>query len=254
MTIANSQSDLEHARRACLLAARLRDALRAMLAPGLDTRELDDRAAELLRQWGARSWFKGYKGYPAHVCVSVNDEVVHGIPGKRRLAAGDLASIDVGVEFEGFNADTAACAPVGAPSEADERLLRTTREALVAGIAQARAGRRVGDISHAVQRHVEAAGFSVVREFVGHGIGREVHEEPQIPNYGPAGRGMALVPGQMLAIEPMVNQGSAHVRVLPDGWTAVTADGKRSAHFEHTVLVREGPAEVLTAAVAEAHA
>lgn len=248
MTIASSPQDVAQARRCCALAARLRDSLRDLVAPGVETRELDEQAARMLAAWGAKSWFKGYRGYPAHVCLSVNEEVVHGIPGRRKLLPGDLVSIDVGVLYEGFHADTALCQPVGDPGPEAARLLRVTREALDAGIAEARSGRRVGDISHAIQRHVEAAGFSVVREFVGHGIGRREHEDPQIPNYGSPGRGMVLQPGQMLAIEPMVNEGAPAVQVREDGWTAVTADGKRSAHFEHTVLVTGGAPEILTAA------
>ncbi len=218
-----------------------------MLKPGIETRELDAYAAARIERLGAKSAFKGYRGYPATLCVSVNEEVVHGIPGKRRLNAGDLVSIDIGVVYDGFYADTAVCEPVGAADEAGRKLLRTTAEALLAGIAAARAGRKVSDISHAVQTRVERDGFTVVREFVGHGIGRAMHEEPQIPNYGSPGRGMALRAGQALAIEPMVNEGIAGVRVLEDGWTAVTSDGKRSAHFEHTVLVTDGAAEILTA-------
>lgn len=217
-----------------------------MLKVGMETRELDAYAAARIERLGAKSAFKGYRGYPATLCISVNEEVVHGIPGKRRLIAGDLVSIDIGLVYDGFYSDTAVCEPVGAADEAGRRLLRTTAEALTAGIAAARAGRKVSDISHAVQTRVERDGFTVVREFVGHGIGRNMHEEPQIPNYGAPGRGMALQAGQALAIEPMVNEGVAGVRVLDDGWTAVTADGKRSAHFEHTVLVTDAAPEILT--------
>jgi methionyl aminopeptidase len=182
----------------------------------------------------------------------VNEEVVHGIPGRRKLKEGDLVSVDIGVLFDGFYADTAVSVEAGSVDQGGRRLMSVTREALRAGINVARAGRRVSDISHAVQGVVEKAGFSVVREFVGHGIGRHMHEDPQIPNYGEPGRGQVLVDGQMLAIEPMVNEGVPGVRILGDGWTAVTADGKRSAHFEHTILVRNGDAEVLTSLTGEA--
>jgi len=225
-----------------------------MLKVGMETRELDAYAAARIERLGAKSAFKGYRGYPATLCISVNEEVVHGIPGKRRLVAGDLVSIDIGLVYDGFYSDTAVCEPVGAADEAGRKLLRTTAEALTAGIAAARAGRKVSDISHAVQTRVEKDGFTVVREFVGHGIGRNMHEEPQIPNYGAPGRGMALQAGQALAIEPMVNEGVAGVRVLDDGWTAVTADGKRSAHFEHTVLVTDAAPEILTLWTAESAA
>lgn len=245
MTVA-SPAEATRLRQSCRLAAQVREELRLMLKAGMETRELDAYAAARIERLGARSAFKGYRGYPATLCVSVNEEVVHGIPGKRRLNQGDLVSIDIGVIYDGFYADTAVCEPVGAADDAGRKLLRTTADALMAGIAAARAGRKVSDISHAVQSRVERDGFSVVREFVGHGIGRAMHEEPQIPNYGAPGRGMALVAGQALAIEPMVNEGQAAVRVLEDGWTAVTGDGKRSAHFEHTVLVTAGDPEILT--------
>ncbi len=213
----------------------------------MTTRDLDAYAEERIGRLGARSAFKGYRGYPASVCVSVNEEVVHGIPGTRKLVEGDLVSIDIGILFAGFYADTAVCEPVGRIDDAGLKLIQVTQEALLAGIAQARAGRHVSDISHAIQVKVEGARFSVVREFVGHGIGRQMHEEPQIPNYGQPGSGLVLGEGQALAIEPMVNEGTPAVHLLEDGWTAVTVDGKRSAHYEHTVLVTDGVPEVLTA-------
>lgn len=252
MITVSSSREAVALRESCRLAARLRDELMERLAPGVTTQELDRFAAEWLGARGAKSWFKGYRGYPASICVSVNDEVVHGIPGPRRLLDGDLVSIDVGVVYGGFHSDTAASAGVGALDAAGRKLLDVTRRAMDAGIAAARAGARVGDISHAVQSLVEGEGFSVVREFVGHGIGRGSHEEPQIPNYGAAGRGATLVEGQALAIEPMVNEGGAAVRVREDGWTAVAADGRRSAHFEHTVLVTGGDPEILTVSAGEA--
>jgi methionyl aminopeptidase len=233
--------------RACgRIAARVRDELRDWLQPGVETRDLDALAERRLEELGATPAFKGYRGYPACICVSVNEQVVHGIPGRRKLKAGDLVSVDIGVKYNGFYTDTAVSAGVGALDPDGERLLRVAREALALGIAQVRPGRRVGDVSHAIQARVERDGFTVVREFVGHGIGRAMHEDPQIPNYGVPGRGPAFVEGQALAIEPMVNEGAAPVRILDDGWTAVTADGRRSAHFEHTVLVMDGAAEVLT--------
>lgn len=246
MTVATGV-DLGTLRESCRLVAQLREELRALLRPGVRTRDLDRYAEERIGRMGARSAFKGYRGYPAAVCVSVNEEIVHGIPGQRKLKEGDLVSLDIGIEHGGFYADTALSQVVGRPDEASAKLVETTRSALDAGIAMARAGNHVSDISYAIQSHVERAGFSVVREFVGHGIGREMHEDPQIPNYGAPGSGQILVEGQALAIEPMASEGKPGVRVLDDGWTAITIDGKRSAHWEHTVLVTNGPAEVLTA-------
>ncbi len=194
-------------------------------------------AEDFIRGQGGRPSFKGYRGFPASICASVNDEVVHGIPGPRKLEEGDIVGIDVGVELDGYHGDAAWTFPVGTIRPDAARLLEVTREALGKGIAQAHPGARIGDISHAVQSHVEAAGFSVVRELVGHGIGREMHEEPQVPNYGSPGRGPRLMAGQVLAIEPMVNVGGADVVTRSDGWTIATRDGSLSAHFEHTVAV-----------------
>ncbi len=246
MTTVASTREVGVLRESCRLAAGLRDALVARIAPGVRTGDLDRFAEEWLAARGAKSWFKGYRGYPATICVSVNEEVVHGIPGSRRLVDGDIVSLDVGVVFEGLHSDTAVSVGVGTLDAGGTKLLDVTRRALDAGIAAARGGARVGDISHAVQSLVEGEGFSVVRDFVGHGIGRGSHEDPQVPNYGPAGRGALLVEGQALAIEPMVNEGGAAVRVREDGWTAVSVDGRRSAHFEHTVLLTGGAPEVLT--------
>ena len=247
-----SATETEQIKQCCRLAAQVREEVRTLLRPGVRTRDLDAYAEERIGRLGARPAFKGYRGYPATVCVSIDEEVVHGIPGERRLKEGDLVSLDLGVFYAGFYADTAVCDPVGQADEEGLRLIRVTREAFLAGLAQARAGRHVSDISHAVQKCVERAGFSVVREFVGHGIGRQMHEEPQIPNYGEPGRGMVLVSGQVLAVEPMVNEGSPAVHVKDDGWTAVTVDGKRSAHHEHTILVTGGDPEVLTAGASDA--
>lgn len=230
------------------IAAGVRNAIVAAVRPGVTTAELDAYAAELIAGAGARSAFLGYKGYPGHVCLSVNEEVVHGIPGKRRIALGDIVSLDVGVVYDGYIGDTAVTAMVGAIDPEVMRLLDVTRRALEAGIAAARADGHVGDISHAVEAVVAAAGFAVVREFVGHGVGRQMHEEPQVPNFGAPGRGPRLRAGMTLAIEPMVNLGTADVEVMGDGWTVLTRDRKPSAHFEHTVAVLEGGGEVLTVA------
>jgi methionyl aminopeptidase len=223
----------------------LRDVCQAV-EPGITTAQLDSVAAESIKSSGGRSAFLGYRGYPCHACISVNDEVVHGLAGTRRIQFGDLVSIDVGVVSEGFIGDNAATVAVGGCSPEAQRLLDTTEIALTEGICQAIPGNRVSDISRAIQQCVESAGFSVVREFVGHGVGRRMHEDPQIPNYVDARCRQVLKPGMTLAIEPMVNAGKAAVRVLGDGWTAVTRDGSLSAHFEHTVLVTESGPEVLT--------
>jgi len=242
-----SAAEISAIRQACRLAQQVLEEVGASLRPGMTTREVDEFAAERIRACGARSAFLGYRNFPCHTCISVNDEVVHGIAGSRRLQFGDLVSVDVGVLHRGFVGDTAATFPVGGCDPAGQRLMDVTREALDAGIREARADRCVVDISRAVQTVVEAAGFSVVREFVGHGVGRSVHEEPQIPNFVESGRrSPRLRAGMTLAIEPMVNAGRREVRMLNDGWTVVTADGKLSAHFEHTVLVTDGEPEVLT--------
>lgn len=220
--------------------------------PGLSTKDLDREAEEFIRSHpGALPSFKGLYDFPATLCTSINQEVVHGIPSARRvLRAGDLISVDVGVQLDGLHADSAATFPVNGITPAAQRLLQVTQDALAAGIAEARAGNHVGDIGHAVQGVAEGAGFSVVREMVGHGIGASFHEEPQVPNYGKPKRGPRLMPGMTIAIEPMVNLGGAEIRTLPDKWTVVTADGSLSAHFEHTVAIREngGPPQILTLA------
>lgn len=222
--------------------------LAAHVAPGVSTGELDVLAEKRILQAGATPAFKGYHGYPAAICTSINDEVIHGIPsGRRLLQEGDVISIDVGVLLHGYFGDSAITLPVGPVSEEAATLLRVTEEALYKAIEHMRPGKRISDIGHAVQQHVEAYGFSVVREFVGHGIGEAMHEEPQVPNYGEPGRGPRLTEGMVLAIEPMVNAGKPAVKVLADGWTAVTRDGRLSAHFEHTVAVTAGEPWVLTA-------
>jgi methionyl aminopeptidase len=213
------------------------DALEAAAVPGTTTREMDRIARECIEKAGARPAFLGYRGYPATLCISVNEEVVHGIPGSRKLREGDIVGLDLGCIVDGFFGDAARTVAVGRVSEEALRLMKATREALFAGIDACRPTRRVGDIGHAVQTHAESHGYSVVREFVGHGIGTSLHEEPQVPNYGPPGRRERLVPGMCLAIEPMVNVGRPEVEVLADGWTAVTRDRSLSAHFELSVAV-----------------
>ena len=242
-----SAPEIDRMRRAGRVVAEILDALEAAVAPGVSTWDLDQLAEKLIRQKGARSAFKGYRGYPASLCTSVNHEVVHGIPSRtRKLAEGDLLKLDFGVVVEGFFGDAARTVPVGSVSEEARRLSEATRASLEAAIATIRPGNRVGDIGHAVQSHVEPLGFSVVRDFVGHGIGRKLHEAPQIPNYGRPGTLESLRPGMVLAVEPMVNAGGAGVDVLDDGWTAVTLDGRLSAHWEHTIVVTEDGHEVLT--------
>ena len=248
MIVCRSAAELERMREAGRLVGEVLTELTAAVAPGVSTAELDEIAERRIRQAGATPAFKGYHGYPATICASINDEVIHGIPsGRRVLAEGDVISIDVGAALDGYYGDSAVTLPVGPVSEQAATLLRVTEESLYKAIEQARPGRRVSDIGHAVQRHVEAFGFSVVREFVGHGIGVRMHEEPQVPNYGEPGHGPRLAEGMVLAIEPMVNAGKPAVKVLADGWTAVTRDGSLSAHFEHTVAVTAGEPWILTA-------
>jgi methionyl aminopeptidase len=245
--VCKSPAELEKMRAASQLVAQVLDELAAMVAPGISTFDLDQAAEQRVRAAGAEPAFKGYHGYPATLCASANEAVIHGIPNRTPLQTGDIISLDMGVKLAGYYGDSAITVPVGAVSEDAKRLLRVTQEALEKGIAQVRVGARVSDIGHAIQAHVEAHGFSVVREFVGHGIGASLHEEPQIANYGEPGRGPRLAEGMTLAIEPMVNVGRPAVKVLADGWTAVTKDGSLSAHFEHTVAVTKDGAEILTA-------
>ena len=253
MIMLKSKEELEVMRAANRIVATILARLKDMVRPGVTTGELDRVAEELIREHGAQPAFKGYQvgdqTFPRCVCISINDEIVHGIPSDRRvLREGDIVGLDFGVRYQGFYGDSAVTVPVGAPSSEDERLIRTTREALAAGIDQARVGNRMGSLSAAIQRHAEGAGFSVVRDFVGHGIGRRLHEEPQVPNYGSPDRGIRLRAGMVLAIEPMVNAGRAEVRIKDDGWTAVTEDGTRSAHFEHSVAVTDAGPEILSVA------
>jgi methionyl aminopeptidase len=235
---------MREAGRVLVQAMRL---CRDMAKPGVSTLEIDGEVEQLIRQAGAKPAFKGYRGFPATICASINEEVVHGIPAAhRRLKEGDVVGLDLGAIVDGYYADAAITLPVGEVPPEVQRLLDVTRESLDLAIAESRPGSRLGDISGAVQRHVEAAGFGVVRAFVGHGIGRELHEDPQIPNFGEPGKGPVLRPGMVLAIEPMVTMGHWGVRVLPDHWTAVTEDGSLAAHFEHTVAVTESGPDVLT--------
>ena len=248
MIVCRSAAELERMREAGRLVGEVLRELSAMVAPGITTADLDEAAERRIQAAGAVPAFKGYHGYPATICASINEEVIHGIPsGRRVLNAGDVISIDVGASLDGYYGDSAVTLPVGPVSEEAATLLRVTDEALYKAIERARPGARVSDIGHAVQQHVEAFGFSVVREFVGHGIGQRMHEEPQIPNYGEPGHGPRLTEGMVLAIEPMVNAGKPAVKVLADGWTAVTRDGSLSAHFEHTVAVTSGEPWILTA-------
>lgn len=231
------QEDLERMREANLIVARVLKRLGSLVEPGITTGELDDVAESMILEQGGRPAFKGYQGFPASVCTSVNNEIVHGIPGPRQLKAGDIVGLDVGVNYKGFFGDAAWTYPVGGIADEIEKLLDVTRDSLYLGIDKAVAGNRVSDISYAIQEHVERNGFSVVREFVGHGIGKSLHEAPQVPNYGKPGRGPRLTEGMVLAIEPMVNSKGPGVELLADQWTAVTADGGYSAHFEHSVAV-----------------
>lgn len=218
-----------------------------LVAPGVTTREIDNAASEVIKAAGATASFLGYAGFPATICCSVNDEVIHGIPGDRVIKEGDIVSIDVGAVIEGYHGDCAATFGAGKISEAAQALIDVTRQSFYEGIKFARKGQRISDISHAVQTYCEKHGYGVVREYVGHGVGSKLHEPPEVPNYGAPGRGPRLVPGMTLAIEPMVNEGTWQVKVLPDGWTVKTADGGLSAHYENTIVITEGEPVILTA-------
>jgi methionyl aminopeptidase len=244
--ILKSASELEKMRKAGRMVAEVLAILREKIKPGITSLELDKLAESKCVKWKARPAFKGYGGFPFTICASPNDRVVHGFPNQVPLQEGEIISIDFGLIIDGFYGDSAVTIPVGEVDETTNRLLTVTKEALELGIAAAQPGGRLSDISHAVQSRVELDHFSVVREFVGHGIGRQLHEDPQIPNYGLPARGPKLTAGMTLAIEPMVNIGSPAVKVLEDGWTAVTTDGRRSAHFEHTVAILENGPEILT--------
>ena len=242
MIVIKKDEDIKRMREAGRIVAEVHDLMREMVRAGITTGELNRAAEELILRAGATPSFKGYGGFPAGLCISIDDEVVHGIPGERILMEGSIVSIDAGACLDGFHGDAAITLPVGAVDENLRKLLRVTEESLYLGIEQARVGNRLGDISHAVQMHCEKNGFSVVRDFVGHGIGKNLHEDPQVPNYGPPHRGVRLEKNMALAIEPMVNMGRYQVKTLPDGWTVKTLDGMPSAHFEHTVVITdEGP-------------
>jgi methionyl aminopeptidase len=246
MIICKSKAEIEIMREAGRIVAQTHRKLAQYIRPGITTQELDDIAETFIRKCGAIPSFKGYGGFPGSICTSVNEELVHGIPGKRKLKEGDIISIDIGAQFEGYHGDSAWTYGVGKISDENKRLLEVTEKSLFEGLAQAKPDARLSDISHAIQVCVEAAGFSIVREYVGHGVGRKLHEDPHIPNYGPPGRGPRLKPGMVLAIEPMVNAGKRYVRTLPDNWTVVTVDGSMCAHFEHTIAITEEGYEILT--------
>ncbi len=248
MIILRDSKEIEKIRTASRYAAEILMHVKEAVQEGVRTKVLENICEDRIRRIGKiKAAFKGYSGYPFCLCVSVNDEVVHGMPGERILKEGDIVSIDFGVEFEGYFGDTAITCPIGRIGKKTERLLAVTEESLYKGISEARQGNRLYDISNAVQEHVENAGFSVVRDFVGHGIGRSLHEEPQVPNFGEKGTGVRLKKGMVMAIEPMVNMGVSDVSVKNDGWTAVTKDGSYSAHFEHTIAINENGAEILSA-------
>jgi methionyl aminopeptidase len=244
--VIKSKDEIERIADACQIVAATIEALKEFVGSGQTTREIEKFSDDIIRKNGGKAAFKGYRGFPSSICISVNDQVVHGIPSGRKLKEGDIVSIDIGVFYNGYHGDAAITLPVGAVGEEAQRLMKVTEESLYVGIDAAGVGGRVSDISCAIQSHVESNGFSVVRAFVGHGIGKLLHEEPQIPNYGPCDRGARLRDGMTLAIEPMVNAGVSKVNILEDGWTAVTADGRLSAHFEHTVAITEDGPRVLT--------
>ncbi len=244
--IIKSGDELEKIKKSGRIAADVLGEVRKLVIPGITPYELDGLAEDMIVEKGGRPAFKGYAGFPSSLCVSINEEVVHGIPGREQIREGDIVSIDVGVELEGYYADMAATFPAGNVLAEVTRLLRVTEEALYVGIKKARADNKLLDISHAIQVFVEKNGFSVVRDYSGHGIGSNLHEKPQVPNFGKAHKGARLSPGMVLAIEPMVNMGSFEVGVTSNNWTVVTSDGKPSAHFEHTVAITEGEAEILT--------
>lgn len=246
MVILKSPEEIEKMRASNAIVAEVLALMREIVEPGITTLELDRRAEEAARSRGSVPAFKGYGGFPFSLCTSINEEVVHGFPSKRELKEGDIASLDFGVCYSGYFGDSAVTIPVGSISESARRLMQVTKESLDRAIENAVPGNRLGDISNAVQRHVEAAGFSPVRDYVGHGIGKNLHEDPPIPNFGPPGRGILLKAGMVIAIEPMINEGTYEVDVKQDGWTVVTRDGKLSAHFEHTLAITDKGPRVLS--------
>ena len=248
MIAIKNERELNAMRKACKITAAARALAGEMVRPGVSTKQIDKAVHDFIEAQGAKPSFLGYHGYPASICISVNNTVIHGIPGGYVLQEGDIVSVDVGAYYEGFHGDCAATFPCGAISTQAQKLIDVTKQSFYEGIRFATRGHRVSDISHAIQTYVESNGFSVVRSFVGHGVGAQLHEEPEVPNFGQPGRGPRLLPGMTLAIEPMVNVGVYDVKVLKDGWTTVTADGKLSAHYENTVLITDGEPEILTVA------
>ena len=248
MIVLKNARELEFMRQACKITAAARALAGEMVRPGMNTKQIDKAVHDFIVSQGAKPSFLNYRGYPASACISVNSTVIHGIPGGYTLKEGDIVSVDVGAYYKGYHGDCAATFPCGAICTEAQKLIDVTKQSFFEGIRFATRGHRVSDISHAIQTYVESNGFSVVRAFVGHGVGAQLHEEPEVPNFGAAGRGPRLLPGMTLAIEPMVNEGTHEVRVLKDGWTVVTADGKLSAHYENTVLITDGEPEILTVA------
>ena len=246
MIAIKNERELIVMRKACEITAAARALAGEMVRPGVSTKAIDRAVRDFIVSQGAKPSFLGYNGFPASACISVNQTVIHGIPGGYTLGDGDIVSIDVGAYYQGFHGDCAATFPCGTVSADAQKLIEVTKQSFFEGIRFARRGHRVSDISHAIQTYVESNGFSVVRSFVGHGVGAQLHEEPEVPNFGSAGRGPRLLPGMTLAIEPMVNVGTHEVRILKDGWTVVTTDGKLSAHYENTVLITDGEPEILT--------
>ncbi|KDR94282.1 methionyl aminopeptidase [Peptoclostridium litorale DSM 5388] len=246
MIIIKSPKEIDLMADAGKIVAEVHELLREKISPGITTIELDEIAERHIRKCNAEPSFKGYGGFPCTICASVNEQVVHGIPSNRVLMEGDIISLDIGAYYKGYHGDAAKTHGVGKITQEDEKLIEVTRQSFYEGLKFARLGYRLSDISHAVQAHVEMNGFSVVRDFVGHGVGANLHEDPQIPHYGPPGKGVRLQEGMVLAVEPMVNAGSYHVKVLDDGWTAVTVDGKKSAHYEHTLVITKDEPMLLT--------
>ncbi len=246
MVVLKNSSEVRGMIAAGKLSAQALKLAGEMVEPGVTTSEIDREVRKFIQSHGAEPSFLGYGGFTGSACISINEQVIHGIPGPRKIQEGDIVSVDVGAFFKGFHGDNAATFGAGRVSPEAQALMDATRESLYKGIAMAKPGNRLGDISHAIQSYVEALGYGVVREYVGHGVGRKLHESPEVPNYGKAGHGVRLLPGMTIAIEPMINQGTANVRQLPDGWTVVTADGKLSAHFEHTIAITDQGPLILT--------
>jgi methionyl aminopeptidase len=246
MIICKTPREIEIMREAGKIVALTHQELKKHITPGITTKELDQIAEKTIQKYGATPSFKGYNGFPGSICASVNEELVHGIPGKRKLEEGDIISIDIGAKYNGYHGDSAWTYPVGNISESVQKLLDVTEKSLYLGLEQIKPGVRLSNVSHAVQTYAEDNGFSIVREYVGHGIGQDLHEDPQIPHYGPPNKGPRLKPGMVICVEPMVNQGRRYVKTLSDDWTVVTVDGKWCAHFEHTIALTEAGYEILT--------